>query len=93
MADRSPFSPRSLHHVQEARRWLQNLHDLQSREDKRLEFACLVETLDELVAVAEAASALYEQVQMAESVGVCLPDRVPTLTLGDALGQLWSDDE
>lgn len=33
----------------------------------------------------EAAMALYEQVEMGESVGICLADRVPSLRLGAAL--------
>lgn len=47
---------------------------------------------DELVAgfakfsqLHDAAKALYEEVEMAESVGICLPDRVPSLRLRDLL--------
>ena len=35
----------------------------------------------------EAALALYEEVEMAESVGICLPDRVPSLKLREALNR------
>lgn len=43
-----------------------------------------------LVNVAKAAEALYEEVEMAESVGGCLPDRVPSLLTGQALAELRS---
>jgi len=33
----------------------------------------------------DAAKALYEEVEMAESIGICLPDRVPSLTLRDII--------
>jgi len=36
-------------------------------------------------ALVEAARDLYESVQMDESVGICLSDRVPTLRLGSLL--------
>lgn len=39
-----------------------------------------------LRAVETCARDLYEAVEMAESVGICLPDRVSVLALGDALG-------
>lgn len=35
--------------------------------------------------VVEEAHHLYERVEMDESVGMCLSDRVPSLRLGDAL--------
>jgi hypothetical protein len=35
--------------------------------------------------IEEAARDLYERVEMDESVGICLSDRVPSLRLGDAL--------
>ena len=45
-----------------------------------------LETLrDERDALREAAQDLYESVQMDESVGICLSDRVPTLRLGSLL--------
>ena len=40
---------------------------------------------DRLLVIVGAARALYEEVEMAESVGICLPNRVPSLNLGDAL--------
>ena len=42
---------------------------------------------EEARALREAAIALYERVQMDESVGICLSERVTTLALGDALGE------
>lgn len=39
-----------------------------------------------------AAKALYEEVQMAESVGICLPDRVACVALGDLLHDSIQDD-
>jgi hypothetical protein len=42
-------------------------------------------TETELVEIIEAATALYEEVEMAEAIGICLPDRVPSLRLGEAL--------
>lgn len=41
-----------------------------------------------LVNVAVAAQALYERVEMDESVGVCLSERVPSLNLGQELASL-----
>jgi len=41
----------------------------------------------EVARLREAAMALYERVQMDESVGICLSERVTTLALGDALGE------
>lgn len=38
-----------------------------------------------LTELLEAARALYEQVEMDESVGICLSDRVPALNLGRVL--------
>ena len=40
----------------------------------------------------EAAMALYERVQMDESVGICLSERVTTLALGAALAKEDDDD-
>jgi len=40
-----------------------------------------------VVELREKALALYEQVEMAESVGICLPDRVPSLRLAEALAR------
>ena len=50
-------------------------------------------SLDILLDVAEAARALHERVEMDESVGVCLSDRVPSLNLGRALGRLDFPEE
>jgi hypothetical protein len=46
----------------------------------------------ELGALREAAMALYERVQMDESVGICLSERVTTLALGAALTKEDDDD-
>ena len=42
-------------------------------------------------ALREAAQALYEHVQMDESVGICLSDRVACLRLGDLLADQVTD--
>lgn len=42
----------------------------------------------DLLAVVEAARALYEEVEMAESHGICLPERTPSLNLAAALAAL-----
>jgi len=44
--------------------------------------------LANLEAVAEAARKLWERVEMDESVGICLSDRVPSLNLGQSLQRL-----
>ncbi len=41
--------------------------------------------LAQVEALVEAATALYERVEMDESVGVCLTSRVESLTIADAL--------
>jgi len=41
--------------------------------------------LENLRKIKEAAKLLYEEVEMAESIGICLPDRVPALNLGELL--------
>ena len=55
--------------IEEARRW----ERVYLRERDRLD------------ALREAAFALYERVEMDESVGICLSDRVPSLKLGQLL--------
>ncbi len=42
--------------------------------------------------ITEAARALYEEVEMAESIGICLPDRTPSLILGAALCDQETDE-
>ncbi len=48
---------------------------------------------DAYLAQREAALALYEEVEMAESVGICLPNRVPSLRLGAALSAAPLEDK
>lgn len=45
----------------------------------------LVEERDRLK---DAAEALHDDVEMAESIGICLPNRVASLRLGEVLGTL-----
>ncbi len=54
-------------------------------EDPQPREADLAAARRENATLREAAQALYEQVEMDESVGVCLSDRVPSLRLGDVL--------
>ena len=56
--------------------------------DKQLvALADLVRRASQAEALAEALEALHAEVEMAESVGVCLPDRVPSLNAGQALAR------
>lgn len=59
--------------------------DLRQKAERHLVYPLNRDECLALVAVAEAAQDLYERVEMDESVGVCLSDRVPSLRLGDAL--------
>lgn len=52
------------------------------------ELAVLVSGYRDLVNLVREAAALHERVEMDESVGVCLTDRVPSLRLGRLLGEL-----
>lgn len=41
--------------------------------------------------LAEAAAALHAEVEMSESVGICLPGRAASLHLGQMLGRLQAE--
>jgi hypothetical protein len=49
--------------------------------------AALSELVADAEALAEALEALHAEVEMAESVGICLPDRVPSLNAGQVLAR------
>lgn len=49
------------------------------------EAADVLAVLDALEALAEAARTLSERIEMDESVGICLSDRVPSLRLAETI--------
>lgn len=71
--------------------------DMREAEIERLTASPLLvphdqgETERMLADLREAATALYEQVEMDESVGICLSERAPSLILGAVLSRLTGD--
>jgi hypothetical protein len=63
-------------------RLMEFLHNLEIGYNRKFALSFLA---DEVWEALEAAVALYERVEMDESVGICLSDRVDSLRLGAAL--------
>lgn len=86
MSDQTTFDQTTFAAIEQVREALHALDTYQRypTRDKGLD------GLAALQALAEAADAMYERVQMDESVGICLSTRAECLTLGDALARVRS---